>query len=71
MVCIDSWYYGKFVFASINIIMYNVFGGGGPDLYGTEPWTYYFANCLLNFNIVFILSLLAWPLIEIKVRVFY
>lgn len=68
VVCIDSWYYGKFVFASINIIMYNVFGGGGPDLYGTEPWTYYFANCLLNFNIVFILSLLAWPLIEIKLQ---
>lgn len=42
-------------------------GGGGPDLYGTEPWTYYFANCLLNFNIVFLLSLLAWPLLEITV----
>ena len=35
---IDSIYYGKFVLAPLNIIIYNVFGKGGPDLYG-EPDT--------------------------------
>lgn len=48
---------------SWNIIKYNIFSStGGPNLYGTEPWTFYFKNLLLNFNIWFILALLSLPL---------
>lgn len=31
---IDSFYYGKTVIAPLNIVLYNVFGKGGPSLYG-------------------------------------
>ena len=34
LVIIDSIYYGKFVLAPLNILIYNVFGKGGPNLYG-------------------------------------
>ncbi|XP_046854479.1 alpha-1,2-mannosyltransferase ALG9-like [Xenia sp. Carnegie-2017] len=62
LVYFDSYYYGKTVFTAFNIIYYNVFGEGGPDLYGTEPWIYYFLNAFLNFNIVFVLALISLPL---------
>ncbi len=87
LIAVDSYYYGQFVFTPWNIVKYNVFGKGGPDLYGmciywytiimyvifviihlgVEPWSFYFVNGFLNFNIVFILALLAIPLIEFKV----
>ena len=66
---IDSRLYGKVVFAPLNIILYNVFGKGGPDLYGTEPWTYYFINGFLNLNFSFILCLVSLPLVELKVLI--
>ncbi|ROL48756.1 Alpha-1,2-mannosyltransferase ALG9 [Anabarilius grahami] len=62
VVVIDSYYYGKLVIAPLNIILYNVFTPHGPDLYGTEPWHYYFVNGFLNFNIVFVLALFSLPL---------
>uniref|UniRef100_A0A670Y2G9 Mannosyltransferase n=2 Tax=Pseudonaja textilis TaxID=8673 RepID=A0A670Y2G9_PSETE len=62
MVAIDSYHYGKLVVAPLNIILYNVFTPHGPDLYGTEPWSFYFINGFLNFNVAFILALLALPL---------
>ena len=31
---------------------------------GVEPWTFYFVNGFLNFNVVFLLALLAIPCIE-------
>ena len=34
LVYIDSFYYGKTVIAPLGIVMYNVFGKGGPNLYG-------------------------------------
>lgn len=49
------------VVASINIILYNVFSSHGPNLYGTEPFSYYFLNLFLNFNIMFLLSLISLP----------
>lgn len=58
MIWIDSQYYGRVVFAPLNIIIYNVFTSHGPDLYGTEPWSFYFINCFLNFNFVSIFSIL-------------
>ncbi|CAG9771208.1 unnamed protein product [Ceutorhynchus assimilis] len=59
MVVVDSMIYGKLTVAPLNLVKYNVFGGAGPDLYGTEPFSYYFINGLLNFNIVWILALLS------------
>lgn len=48
----------------LNIVLYNVFGGEGkgPNIFGTEPWDFYFRNLLLNFNIWFLLALAALPL---------
>ncbi|XP_074417404.1 alpha-1,2-mannosyltransferase ALG9 isoform X3 [Larus michahellis] len=62
LVVVDSYYYGKLVVAPLNIVLYNVFTSHGPDLYGTEPWSFYFINGFLNFNVVFILALLVLPL---------
>ncbi|CAG2180357.1 unnamed protein product, partial [Oppiella nova] len=61
LVLIDTYYYGKLVLAPVNIVLYNVFSSHGPDLYGTEPWFFYFTNCFLNFNLVFVVSLTALP----------
>jgi len=36
LATVDSLYYGKFVLAPLNILRYNVFGKGGPDLYGEK-----------------------------------
>lgn len=48
---------------SWNIVKYNIFSEtGGPNLYGTEPWTFYFKNLTLNFHLWFVLALLAIPL---------
>lgn len=58
MLSIDTTYFGKFTAAPLNIIIYNVFTSHGPDLYGTEPWTYYFLNGFLNFNIIWIFALI-------------
>nr|CAD7596983.1 unnamed protein product [Timema genevievae] len=58
MVLIDSSYYSRFVVAPFNILYYNVFTSHGPNLYGTEPWTFYFINGFLNFNFVFVAALL-------------
>ncbi|XP_066915895.1 alpha-1,2-mannosyltransferase ALG9-like [Clytia hemisphaerica] len=62
MVSLDSHYYGKQVIAPLNIFLYNVFGQGGPDLYGVESWTFYFINGFLNFNVTFIMALLSLPI---------
>lgn len=53
-VIMDSWHYGRLVVAPWNIVAYNIFTEHGPDLYGVEPWTYYFVNGFLNFNIVWV-----------------
>ncbi|GMK56086.1 hypothetical protein CspeluHIS016_0211420 [Cutaneotrichosporon spelunceum] len=58
---IDSWAYGRFTFPSLNIVIYNVFGENGPDLYGTEPLSYYFKNLFLNFNFFLPLALISLP----------
>ncbi|RWS15255.1 alpha-1:2-mannosyltransferase ALG9-like protein [Dinothrombium tinctorium] len=62
LVAVDSHYYGKLVIAPVNIIAYNVFSKHGANLYGVEPWQFYFINCSLNFNLVFVTSLLAFPI---------
>ncbi|KMU82669.1 DIBD1 [Coccidioides immitis H538.4] len=46
----------------------HVFGGAGkgPDIFGTEPWTFYARNLLLNFNIWFVLALSSGPLLALQ-----
>lgn len=59
MIIIDSSYYGKNVMAPINIVFYNIFKkDGGPSLYGTEPFSFYIFNGFLNYNFIWLLSLL-------------
>lgn len=64
MLAIDSAYFGKLTIAPLNLIIYNVFTSHGPNIYGTEPWTYYFINGFLNFNFAWILAL-ATPILLI------
>ncbi|KAI0970665.1 mannosyl transferase [Xylaria arbuscula] len=60
---INAFFYRKFEVVSWNIVKYNIFSStGGPNLYGTEPWTFYFRNLAINFNIWFALALLSLPL---------
>ncbi|CAM1511672.1 Fc.00g091850.m01.CDS01 [Cosmosporella sp. VM-42] len=59
---INLFFYKKAEIVTWNIVKYNIFSStGGPELYGTEPWTFYFKNLALNFNIWFILALAALP----------
>ncbi|XP_063235032.1 alpha-1,2-mannosyltransferase ALG9 [Bacillus rossius redtenbacheri] len=67
MIKIDSSYYGRFVVAPFNILYYNVFTSHGPDLYGTEPFSFYFINGFINFNFVFVGALMT-PLLIALVR---
>ncbi|KAK4099702.1 glycosyltransferase family 22 protein [Parathielavia hyrcaniae] len=60
---VNTFFYKKIEIVTWNIIKYNLFSNtGGPNLYGTEPWTFYFKNLLLNFNLWFILALVSLPL---------
>ncbi|XXG99349.1 hypothetical protein Hte_005686 [Hypoxylon texense] len=64
---INTFFYKKLEVVSWNIVKYNIFSStGGPDLYGTEPWTFYFRNLTLNFNIWFILALFSLPLFIVQ-----
>ncbi|OAR01389.1 hypothetical protein LLEC1_07872 [Akanthomyces lecanii] len=64
---INLFFYKKMAVVSWNIVRYNIFSStGGPDLYGTEPWTFYFKNLALNYNIWFVLALLALPLFLVQ-----
>lgn len=47
----------------MRLVFYNIFGGKdrGPNIFGTEPWTFYFKNLLLNFNLWFLFALAAAP----------
>jgi alpha-1,2-mannosyltransferase len=58
----NTFFYRKIEIVPWNIVKYNVLSkSGGPNLYGTEPWTYYFRNLALNYNIWFALSLVSFP----------
>lgn len=65
LIMVDSKHFGKLVIAPLNIVLYNVFTSHGPDLYGTEPCSFYLLNGVLNFNIVFILAILAIPILAL------
>ncbi|CAI2175939.1 18085_t:CDS:10 [Funneliformis geosporum] len=63
LVLIDYIYYKKFTIVSLNIVMYNIFGGKdkNPDIFGTEPWHFYILNGFLNFNFLFFMALISIP----------
>ncbi|KAL2257733.1 hypothetical protein VTK26DRAFT_9246 [Humicola hyalothermophila] len=64
---INTFFYRKVEIVTWNIIKYNIFSStGGPNLYGTEPWTFYFKNLALNFNAWFVLALLSLPLFLVQ-----
>jgi len=71
VILIDSVFYGKVVAVPWNIIKYNIFHDAlrGPDLYGTSPWTFYFQNLLLNFNVIFPLALFSLPALYVTYRI--
>ncbi|KAK4689384.1 hypothetical protein P7C73_g729, partial [Tremellales sp. Uapishka_1] len=63
---VDSWAYGKSTFPTLNILSYNLFSSsGGPDLYGSEPFSFYFVNLFLNFNFLLLLALASLPALAI------
>ncbi|RKP27837.1 Alg9-like mannosyltransferase family-domain-containing protein [Syncephalis pseudoplumigaleata] len=71
LVCIDRLFYRRWVVVPWNIVRYNVLGGEGrgPDLYGTEPWWFYLANGLVNFNVLWPLALGSIPLLIVHALV--
>lgn len=54
MILIDSFQFGRVTIAPLNIVLYNVFGGAGPNLYGTEPFSFYLINGFVNFNFIWV-----------------
>ncbi|CAL1543598.1 unnamed protein product [Lymnaea stagnalis] len=64
-VLIDMHFYGKLVVAPLNIVLYNVISGHGPELYGIEPLSYYIINGFLNFNFAYFLALGSLPFLVI------
>ncbi|KAL0406737.1 UNVERIFIED_CONTAM: Dol-P-Man:Man(6)GlcNAc(2)-PP-Dol alpha-1,2-mannosyltransferase [Sesamum latifolium] len=57
-VIVDYFYYGKWTSSVLNLLIYNVLGGGESHLYGTEGPLFYLKNGFNNFNFCFILALL-------------
>ena len=57
---IDAQEYGRWTLATMNIFTYNA-AGGGDELYGVEPASYYVKNLLLNWNIVAPLAICVMP----------
>lgn len=57
-VLVDKYYYGKWTSSVLNLLVYNVLGGGESHLYGTESPSYYLKNGFNNFNFAFVLALL-------------
>ena len=73
MIAFDSYLFGRFVIAPLNIVLYNVFPSNpnvGPDIYGREPLSFYLINCLLNFNILFPLCMLSFVLMVIDYLIY-
>ncbi|KAL8764540.1 MAG: hypothetical protein Q9194_006993 [Teloschistes cf. exilis] len=67
-VAVDAFFYHTVTVVPWNIIYYNVFSGPsrGANIFGTEPWDFYLRNLSLNFNIWFLLALLAGPILGLQ-----
>ncbi|KAI9888305.1 MAG: mannosyltransferase [Vezdaea aestivalis] len=62
---VDSYFYRGMQVVPFNIVWYNIFSVG-PNIFGIEPWHFYFKNLALNFNLWFILALASFPLISLQ-----
>ncbi|CAI0438142.1 unnamed protein product [Linum tenue] len=67
-VLVDYRYYGRWTSSVLNILVYNVAGGGESHLYGTEGPLFYLRNGFNNFNISMVLSLLFLVILPIVRR---
>ncbi|KAF3442419.1 hypothetical protein FNV43_RR16335 [Rhamnella rubrinervis] len=65
---VDYYYYGRWTSSVLNLLLYNVVGGGESHLYGTEGALYYLRNGFNNFNFCFILALLFLVMLPILRR---
>ncbi|EEF38954.1 dol-P-Man:Man(6)GlcNAc(2)-PP-Dol alpha-1,2-mannosyltransferase [Ricinus communis] len=67
-VLVDHHYYGRWTSSVLNLLVYNVSGGGESHLYGIEGPSFYFRNGFNNFNFCFILALLFLGIFPIAKR---
>ncbi|KXG50707.1 GPI mannosyltransferase [Penicillium griseofulvum] len=68
-IAIDYAFFRKLVLVPWNIVAYNILGGEGkgPEIFGTEPWTFYIRNLLLNFNVWFVLAMMSAPVLLFQI----
>uniref|UniRef100_A0A0D3DPX2 Mannosyltransferase n=1 Tax=Brassica oleracea var. oleracea TaxID=109376 RepID=A0A0D3DPX2_BRAOL len=57
-VLVDHYYYKRWTSSVLNLLIYNVLGGGESHLYGTEGPLFYIKNGFNNFNLGFVLAIL-------------
>ncbi|XP_074290231.1 alpha-1,2-mannosyltransferase ALG9-like [Silene latifolia] len=57
-VLVDHYYYKRWTSSVLNLLLYNVLGGGESHLYGVEGPLFYVHNAFNNFNFAFVLALL-------------
>lgn len=57
-VLVDYHYYRRWTSSVLNLLIYNVLGGGDSHLYGIEGSLFYMRNGFNNFNFCFVLALL-------------
>ncbi|KAJ7546232.1 hypothetical protein O6H91_08G031300 [Diphasiastrum complanatum] len=55
---VDHYFYGQWKFSILNLVIYNVAGGGDSSLYGVEGFFFYLKNALLNFNFAIVFALM-------------
>ncbi|CAA0816345.1 Dol-P-Man\\x3aMan(6)GlcNAc(2)-PP-Dol alpha-1-2-mannosyltransferase [Striga hermonthica] len=65
---VDYFYYGKWTSSVLNLLIYNVSGGGESHLYGTEGPLFYLKNGFNNFNFCFVLALLFIVILPIATK---
>mmetsp|Transcript_34145 Transcript_34145/g.51520 ORF Transcript_34145/g.51520 Transcript_34145/m.51520 type:complete len:617 (+) Transcript_34145:60-1910(+) len=65
VMVIDYQHYGQIVSPILNIFIYNT-KGGGDELYGVEPTSYYVKNLLLNLNLVALWGLISLPILLLR-----
>ncbi|XP_023535248.1 dol-P-Man:Man(6)GlcNAc(2)-PP-Dol alpha-1,2-mannosyltransferase-like [Cucurbita pepo subsp. pepo] len=63
---VDYYYYKRWTSSVLNLLIYNVLGGGESHLYGTEGPLFYLRNGFNNFNVCFVLALLFLGILPIS-----
>ncbi|OWM88598.1 dol-P-Man:Man(6)GlcNAc(2)-PP-Dol alpha-1,2-mannosyltransferase [Punica granatum] len=65
---VDHYHYGRWTSSVLNLLVYNISGGGESHLYGVEGPLFYVRNGFNNFNFCFILALLFLVILPIAKR---